>query len=84
MDRHRLYRYSGTGQGLVTIDTATKRLEALYSDHDDSAHILNKDLGQALVNRAPHHNQIRLRDRIAAAPVLFSTLTPAGQAGVTG
>jgi len=79
-----LDRSSRTGPDLVTIDIATKRLEALYSDHDDSAHCLNKEPDQDLTNRAPHHRQIRLCERRAAAPVLVSALTPAGRAGATG
>ncbi len=49
MDRHILDRYSRTDQGLVSIDIAANRVEELYSDYDNSAHFLKKDLEQNLV-----------------------------------
>jgi hypothetical protein len=50
MDRQILDRYSRTDQGLVTIDIAANRVEELYSDYDNSAHFLKKDLEQDLVD----------------------------------
>ncbi len=49
MDTHILDRYSRTDEGLVIIDIAANRVEELYSDYDNTAHFLKKDLEPDLV-----------------------------------
>lgn len=49
MDTHILDRYSRTDEGLVIIDIAASRVEELYSDYDNTAHFLKKDLEPDLV-----------------------------------
>ena len=50
MDTHILDRYSRTEEGLVIIDIAANRVEELYSDYDNTAHFLKKDLEPDLVD----------------------------------
>lgn len=49
MDTHILDRYSRSDEGMVIIDIAANRLEELYSDFDNTAHFLKKDLEPDLV-----------------------------------
>lgn len=49
MDTPILDRYSRTDEGLVIIDIAANRVEELYSDYDNTAHFLKKDLEPDLV-----------------------------------
>lgn len=50
MDTHILDRYSRSDEGMVIVDIAAKRVEELYSDYDNTAHFLKKDLEPDLVD----------------------------------
>jgi len=50
MDTHILDRYTRSDEGLVIIDIAANRVEELYSDYDNTAQFLKKDLEPDLVD----------------------------------